>query len=203
MKHENCMIYDLNLTRLISYVMILRYDTYHEIFKYISRNHKAKWGSYTVSGRASGSSANCCTSFYLCWNVFVGWGHHNRKLWWKDSSFIWYDYWLQLHLSSKPFRFLHFISSQQSSSLSIWSSHCIDLNNFNDYQSGILTMFNILIVNDWFLVASVFLNADKNSSEYIVYPFFISANLIAVNILLNVLTAFFVGVSFTSVCFHR
>lgn len=68
-----------------------------------------------------------------------------------------------------------------------------DLNNFNDYSSGLLTMFNIFVVNDWQTIAGVYLTADRCSSPYIVYPFFIGANLIGVNILLNVLTAFFVG----------
>ena len=74
-----------------------------------------------------------------------------------------------------------------------------DLNNFNDYGSGLLTMFNIFVVNDWQTIAGVYLMADCFSSPFIVYPFFISANLIGVNILLNVLTAFFVGAFVTTV----
>lgn len=74
-----------------------------------------------------------------------------------------------------------------------------DLNNFNDYPSGLLTMFNIFVVNDWQTIAGVYLSADRYSSPYIVYPFFIGANLIGVNILLNVLTAFFVGAFVTKV----
>lgn len=74
-----------------------------------------------------------------------------------------------------------------------------DLNNFNDYPSGLLTMFNIFVVNDWQTIAGVYLTADRFSSPYIVYPFFIGANLIGVNIFLNVLTAFFVGAFVTKV----
>ena len=74
-----------------------------------------------------------------------------------------------------------------------------DLNNFNDYTSGLLTMFNIFVVNDWQTIASVYLFADRCSSPYIVYPFFISANLLGVSMLLNVLTAFFVGSFVTKV----
>jgi len=74
-----------------------------------------------------------------------------------------------------------------------------DLNNFNDYPSGLLTMFNILVVNDWQTIAGVYLTADRFSSPFIVYPFFIGANLIGVNIFLNVLTAFFVGAFVTKV----
>jgi len=74
-----------------------------------------------------------------------------------------------------------------------------DLNNFNDYPSGLLTMFNIFVVNDWQSIAGVYLTADRFSSPYLVYPFFIGANLIGVNILLNVFTAFFVGAFVTKV----
>jgi hypothetical protein len=55
-----------------------------------------------------------------------------------------------------------------------------------------VTMFQILAVNDWYAIAEVFLFATTNASAYIVYPFFIIANLICVSIMLNVLTAFFV-----------
>jgi Ion transport protein len=68
-----------------------------------------------------------------------------------------------------------------------------DLNNFNSYQEGTVTMFQILTVNDWYAIAVVFLMADRNSSQVIVYLFFIVANLTCVSIMLNVLTAFFAG----------
>ena len=74
-----------------------------------------------------------------------------------------------------------------------------DLMNFNNYLSGLLTMFNIFVVNDWQAIAGVYLTADRCSSPYIVYPFFIGANLVGVDILLNVLTAFFVGAFVTKV----
>ena len=74
-----------------------------------------------------------------------------------------------------------------------------DLNNFNDYASGLLTIFNIFMVNDWQAIAGVYLTAERFSSPYIVYPFFIGINLLGVNILLNVLTAFFVGAFVTKV----
>jgi hypothetical protein len=75
-----------------------------------------------------------------------------------------------------------------------------DLNNFNEYTSGLLTMFNIFVVNDWQAIAGVYLNcAEKLSSPYIVYPFFVIANLVGVNIMLNVFTAFFVGAFVTKV----
>jgi hypothetical protein len=67
-----------------------------------------------------------------------------------------------------------------------------DLNNFNTYQEGVVTMFQVLVVNDWHAIARVFLYAGRCSSPFIVYPFFVACNLIGVSIMLNVLTAFFV-----------
>jgi hypothetical protein len=71
-------------------------------------------------------------------------------------------------------------------------TYLYDLNNFNSYQEGVVTMFQVLVVNDWHAIAEVFLYADRCSSPYIVYPFFIIGNLVGVSIMLNVLTAFFV-----------
>ena len=54
-------------------------------------------------------------------------------------------------------------------------------------------MFNVLIVNDWHAISEVFLYGSEFSAPYIVYPFFVLANLVCVNIMLNCMTAFFVG----------
>ena len=67
-----------------------------------------------------------------------------------------------------------------------------DMNNFNSYLEGIITMFQIMVVNDWHAIAEVFLYASRCSSPSIVYPFFVIGNLVGVSILLNVVTAFFV-----------
>ena len=67
-----------------------------------------------------------------------------------------------------------------------------DLNNFNSYLEGLVTMFQVLVVNDWHAIAEVFLYANRCSSPAIVYPFFILGNLVGVSILLNLVTAFFV-----------
>jgi len=64
-----------------------------------------------------------------------------------------------------------------------------DLNNFNTYSSGMLTMFNVLIVNDWYAIANVFLTVSRPA---VVFTFFIGANLYLYCIILNVMTAFFV-----------
>mmetsp|Transcript_7243 Transcript_7243/g.17642 ORF Transcript_7243/g.17642 Transcript_7243/m.17642 type:complete len:381 (-) Transcript_7243:2072-3214(-) len=66
------------------------------------------------------------------------------------------------------------------------------LNNFNSYPEGLVTVFNLLIVNDWHSIAEVYLYAEWNASPYVVYPFFVSVICIGVFIMLNVITAFFV-----------
>ena len=66
------------------------------------------------------------------------------------------------------------------------------LNNFNSYTEGLVTMFNVLVVNDWHAVAEVFLYANRCSSPYFVYPFFFCGICFGVFIMLNVITAFFV-----------
>jgi len=66
------------------------------------------------------------------------------------------------------------------------------LNNFNSYSMGLVTMFNIFVVNDWHAIAEVFLYATRCSSPFIVYPFFVISISCGVFIMLNVLTAFFV-----------
>ncbi len=70
--------------------------------------------------------------------------------------------------------------------------HLYDLNNFNSYEEGMVTMFQILVNNDWHAIAQVFLFANRCSSPYIVYPFFILGQILGGCILLNVVTAFFV-----------
>lgn len=66
------------------------------------------------------------------------------------------------------------------------------LNNFNTYATGLVTMFNVAVVNDWHAIAEVYLYADWNSNPLIVYPFFVVAICFTVFIMLNVITAFFV-----------
>jgi Ion transport protein len=97
------------------------------------------------------------------------------------------------------------------------------LNNFNTYGQGLVTIFNVMVVNDWhqiakyvggevrcewysnpdlshpsFAVDSVFLYATRCSSPYIVYPFFVLVVIIAVCVMLNVIVAFFVESKFAA-----
>lgn len=74
------------------------------------------------------------------------------------------------------------------------------LNNFNSYGAGLVTIFNVLVINDWHQIAKVFLYADRFSQPYIVYPFFVIVVLVAVCIMLNVITAFFVESKSESFC---
>lgn len=66
------------------------------------------------------------------------------------------------------------------------------LNNFNSYTEGLITMFNIAVVNDWHAIAEVYLYADRNSSSLMVYSYFILSLCFMVFIMINVITAFFV-----------
>lgn len=66
------------------------------------------------------------------------------------------------------------------------------LNNFNSYTEGLVTIFNVLVINDWHEIAKVFLNANQYSHPVIVYTYFVIVVLIAVCIMLNVITAFLV-----------
>lgn len=66
------------------------------------------------------------------------------------------------------------------------------LNNFNSYTEGLITMFNVAVVNDWHAIAEVFSYADRNSSDLVVYSFFVAAICFMVFIMINVITAFFV-----------
>eukprot|EP00934_Nitzschia_sp_Nitz4_P006559 Nitzschia sp. Nitz4//scaffold69_size99277//14106//17060//NITZ4_004620-RA/size99277-augustus-gene-0.9-mRNA-1//-1//CDS//3329556676//6549//frame0 len=66
------------------------------------------------------------------------------------------------------------------------------LNNFNSYCEGLVTVFNVLVINDWHEISNVFLYANRFSQPLIVYPLFVFVVLVAVCIILNVITAFFV-----------
>jgi hypothetical protein len=79
-----------------------------------------------------------------------------------------------------------------------YTAYLYDLNNFNSYHEGAVTMFQVLVVNDWNEIAKVFLYADRCSSPYIVFPFFVIGNLLGVSIMLNVLTSFFVQAFITT-----
>ena len=69
-----------------------------------------------------------------------------------------------------------------------------DMNNFNTYLSGVITLFQVLVVNDWHAIALVFiLPAGHTVTNALVYPFFIVANLSLTSVLLNVMIAFFVN----------
>ena len=69
-----------------------------------------------------------------------------------------------------------------------------DYNNFNTYHGGLLTMFQVLVINDWNQVAKVFLSI--NNGRF-VFSFFICANILSVSILLNIFITFFIGGTFS------
>jgi len=69
------------------------------------------------------------------------------------------------------------------------------LNNFNSYSEGLVVLFNILVVNDWHQIALVFTHKHVGP-EWIAYTYFIGVNLFVVNVMLQVLTAFFINLFF-------
>ena len=70
------------------------------------------------------------------------------------------------------------------------SSSLYYLNSFDSYGEGLVTVFNIVVVNDWQMIAEVYLDVSTRTQ---VYAFFIVANLLLSLILTNLLTAFFVS----------
>lgn len=86
------------------------------------------------------------------------------------------------------------------SDVSVNSGRCICARIFHFFSSsqlspcqGLVTMFQILIVNDWHAIAAVFLHATSFHHPIFVYSYFILANLASVSVVLNCLVAFFVG----------
>ena len=62
-------------------------------------------------------------------------------------------------------------------------------NNFNDFGSGIITLFELMIVNNWQVIVAMFIDATGNSSLHwyfiiLVFYFF------SVTVALNILVAF-------------
>lgn len=49
-------------------------------------------------------------------------------------------------------------------------------NNFNCYSSGLVTIFNLLVVNDWSSIALVFTDRSVGR-EWVAYAYFIFVNL--------------------------
>jgi len=69
-----------------------------------------------------------------------------------------------------------------------------DYNNFNSYVGGLITMFQVLVVNDWNQIAKVFVSLGH---PWLVYTFFMSGNIVGVSILLNIFLSFFIGAFIT------
>lgn len=69
------------------------------------------------------------------------------------------------------------------------SSSLYYLNNFDTYGEGLVTLFNVIVVNDWQQIANVYCEVSPKPR---VYAFFGAANILLALLLANVLTAFFV-----------
>jgi hypothetical protein len=61
--------------------------------------------------------------------------------------------------------------------------------NFNTYKEGMVTLFMLLIVNNWNLISANFVAVTNNAS----YLYFMSFQIAVVTIGLNCVTSFFIG----------
>lgn len=57
-------------------------------------------------------------------------------------------------------------------------------NNFNDFVSGVVTLFELLIINNWWVIAKNFVNATSKTSRIFFGVFFIIAVLVVFNLFL-------------------
>jgi hypothetical protein len=60
------------------------------------------------------------------------------------------------------------------------------LMNFNDFGYGIITLFHIMVVNNWFVTVNMYVKIFESNGPYL---FFISFWIICVMIVMNVVTA--------------
>ncbi|CAJ1348530.1 unnamed protein product [Effrenium voratum] len=56
--------------------------------------------------------------------------------------------------------------------------------NFNDFPSGMVTLFVLMVVNNWFVVADGFMAVTDDSAAVFFVLFFVCANLVVLNILI-------------------
>ncbi|CAJ1387317.1 unnamed protein product [Effrenium voratum] len=56
--------------------------------------------------------------------------------------------------------------------------------NFDDFPSGLVTLFSVMVVNNWFVIAGGFMAATSVYASLFFVSFFVLANLIVLNILL-------------------
>ena len=63
--------------------------------------------------------------------------------------------------------------------------------SFNSYAEGLVTLFNLMVVNDWNMICLVF-TSPSVGPEWLAYLYFIVVNLFVVGVMLNVIQGFFV-----------
>ena len=56
-------------------------------------------------------------------------------------------------------------------------------NNFNDFPSGLLTLFELLVVNNWFVVADMFCDVTNYYARWYFIIFYILGVVVAVNLM--------------------
>lgn len=59
--------------------------------------------------------------------------------------------------------------------------------NFNDFPSGLVTLFCLMVVNNWFVVADGFLRVTNKSASIFFVSFFVITNLVVLNILMTLI----------------
>jgi len=59
--------------------------------------------------------------------------------------------------------------------------------NFNDFPSGLVTLFCLMVVNNWFVVADGFLKVTNKSASIFFVAFFVTTNLVVLNILMTLI----------------
>jgi hypothetical protein len=74
--------------------------------------------------------------------------------------------------------------------IEVGSEHLYYLNSFNSYLEGMVTLFNLLVVNDWHKIAELYVNPIVGSSACYVY--FVVFQLFVSDLLVKIIVGFFV-----------
>ncbi len=67
------------------------------------------------------------------------------------------------------------------------------LNSFNSYFEGLVTLFNLMVVNDWHQIALVYSDPSVSLHEWASYFYFIAVILLLSMVMVQIVTAFFIN----------
>jgi len=65
--------------------------------------------------------------------------------------------------------------------------------NFNSYREALVTLFAMIVVNNWNVIAGGYFEIGRGRGGVVAYSFFIVFNVIVVQVALNVMTAFYIN----------